>query len=190
MSRPTEIRAGDSYTWTVSSSDYPASAGWTLKVVVINASYRTAATVATNSDGESYDVTLTSAQSDDLITPGAYTLVEAVEMGSGATLKRHTIFTGIVNVTKDAITGTAAVDLRSDARIMLETITTTIKANLGKGHESMSIAARAIGYRSWDEMLKARQRLLAEVAAETTADAIAQGLEPNKPIRTRFGGIV
>lgn len=190
MSRPTEIRAGDTYTYTVSDSTYPASDGWALRVVLQNATYRVKVDAATNADGVSYDVTLTSANTDDLLAAGVYQLTEAVEKTVGVTLHRHTIYSGVVNVKRDIVTGTAAVDARSDARIMLDTVVATIKANLGKGHESMSIAARSIGYRSWEDMLKARQRLQQEVAAEDSAEAAAQGLTSNKPCLTRFTGIV
>ncbi len=190
MSRPSEIRAGDTYTYTVSDSNYPASDGWTLRVVLQNATYRVKVDAQTNADGTSYDVTLSSANTDDLLAAGVYQLTEAVEKGTGASLERHTTFSGVVNVKRDIVTGTSAIDARSDARIMLDTVVATIKANLGKSHESMSIAARAIGYRSWDEMLKARQRLQQEVAAEDSAEAAAQGLASNKPFQTRFTGIV
>lgn len=190
MSRPTEIRAGDSYSYTVSISDYPASAGWTLRVVLQNATYRVKVNATTNADGESYDVTLSSANTDDLATGGTYQITEAVEKGSGVTLERHTTFSGSILVRKDIVTGTAAVDARSDARIILDTITATIKANVGKGHDSMSIAARAIGYRSWEEMLKARSRLQFEVKAEEASEAASQGLESNKPMLTRFTGVI
>lgn len=190
MSRPTEIRAGDTYEYNVSSDLYPASDGWTLKVTVNNSSYRFQVSAATNADGESYDVTFSSANTDDLLAAGKYALVEAVEKGSGASLERHTIYSGVVDVLLSVTAGSLPVDFRTDARIMLDTITATMKTSLGKGHESMQIAARAIGYRSWEEMLKARERLMREVKAEENAEAIAQGLEPNRPVLTRFGGIV
>ncbi len=190
MSRPTNILAGDTYTYTVSNADYPASAGWTLKVTINNPTVRLQVSATTNADGESYDVALASADTDGLTTGGLYLYHESVEKGSGATLQRHTIYAGTVNVTKDVTTGSTATDARSTARKMLDAVETTILANLGKGHETMQIAARAIGYRSWEEMLRVRNRLAMEVKAEDDAFLIAQGLEPNKPVRTRFGGIV
>jgi len=190
MARPTEIRAGDTYTYSVSLSDYPASDGWTLRVVIQNATYRVKVAATTNADGVSYDVTLPSSSTDDFAAAGVYQITEAVEKGTAPNIERHTTFSGVVNVKRDIVTGTAAVDARSDARIMLDTVVATIKENLGKGHESMSIAARAIGYRSWEEMLKARQRLQQEVAAEDSAEAAAQGLESNKPVQTRFTGVI
>lgn len=188
MSRPTEIRAGDTYTWTVTSSDYPATDGWTLRIVIQNDAVRLKVDAATS--GSDYAVTLTSANTDDLTSAGTYQITEAVEKGTGASLERHTLYLGTINVLKDIVTGTAAVDARTDARIMLDTITATIKANLGKPQESMSIAARAIGYRSWEEMLKARQRLTVEVKGEEQAQAAAAGLATALPIRTRFSGVV
>ena len=188
MSKPTEIRAGDTYTWTVTSSDYPATDGWTLRIVIQNDAVRLKVDAATS--GSDYAVTLTSANTDDLTSAGTYQITEAVEKGTGASLERHTLYLGTINVLKDIVTGTAAVDARTDARIMLDTITATIKANLGKPQESMSIAARAIGYRSWEEMLKARQRLTVEVKGEEQAQAAAAGLATALPIRTRFSGVV
>ncbi len=190
MSRPTDIRAGDTYTYTVSYSGYPASDGWTLRVVIQNATYRVKVDAVANADGVSYDVTLASTNTDDFLTSGVYQFSEAVEKGTGSTLQRHTLYTGSVNVTRDVVSGTSAVDSRTDARIMLDTINVTIKASLGKGHESMSIAARAIGYRSWEEMLRVRSRLQMEVQAEENNAAIAAGLDGRRNPQTRFAGIV
>jgi hypothetical protein len=190
MLRPTEIIAGDTYTWTSSSSDYPASDGWTLKVTINNATIRVQESATTNANGKDYDVTLASTNTDDFTTVGVCAITEAVEKGTGPTLERHTIFQGSVNMVKSIAAASAAIDVRTTARKMLDAIDATILTSLGKGHESMSIAARAIGYRSWDEMLRVQQRLEMKVKAEENAAAIAQGLEPNKPLRTRFAGIV
>lgn len=190
MSRPTEIIAGDSYSYTVTPSDYPATDGWTLKVTIVNASYRLQVSATTNADGVSYDVGLKSTDTDDLLTAGVYAFVEAVQKGTGPTLERHTVYSGTIKVVLNATATTIATDLRSTARKMLDAIEATILANLGKGHDTLAIAARTIGYRSWDEMMRARQRLQLEIQTEETAAAVAQGLEPNRPILTRFSGIV
>jgi len=187
MVRPTNIVSGDTYTWDVSNGDYLASAGWTLKVTINSATHRLQVTAATDTDGDSFDVTLSAANTLALATPGAYTLVEAVEKGSGATIERHTLFQGTVNVTASVAGVITPIDSRSMARKMLDAVEATILGNLGKGHESMSIAARAIGYRSWDEMLKARGRLKLEVANEEAAERISQGLDGGNRIVTRMG---
>lgn len=188
MSRPSEIRAGDSYAWTVTSSDYPATDGWTLRVVIQNATIKLKVDAAAS--GSDYAVTLTSGNTDDLTAAGVYQISEAVEKGSGVTLQRHTLYSGTINVLKDIVTGTAAVDARTTARIMLDTINATITANLGKGHDAMSIAARSLNYRSWEEMLTARHRLTVEVKGEEAAQDAANGLASVLPIRTRFSGVV
>lgn len=189
MSRPTEIRAGDTYTYTVSPSDYPASDGWTLKVTLNNSLTKKSATVATNADGKSYDVTLASTTTDDFAA-GVCQIVEAVESGSGESLVRHTIFSGTITILPNITGAAAAFDSRSTARKMLDAIETITLADFAKGHVTLSIGDRSITFRTWDEMMRARSRLQREVAAEDAAEAIRLGLEPNKPIRTRFGGIV
>lgn len=187
--RPTEIRAGDTYTYTVSSSDYPASAGWKLKVTLNNSSTFKQVDATTNADGESYDVTLKSADTDDFAA-GVCQIVEAVESGSGASLIRHTIFSGTLTILPNIAGASAAFDSRTTARKMLDAIETITLADFAKGHVTLSIGDRSITFRTWDEMMRARSSLKREVAAEETAEAIKLGLEPNKPIRTRFGGIV
>jgi hypothetical protein len=185
--RPTEIIAGDTYSYTTSSSDYPASDGWTLKVTLNNAAVRVQVSTATNANGLDYDVTLASTNTDDLTTAGVYALVEAVEKGTGPTLVRHTVYSGTVNVVKSITAASGAIDVRSTARKMLDAIETTILSSLGKGHESMSIAARTIGYRSWDEMMRRRQALKLEVKAEEAAERIAQGLDAGNRMFVRMG---
>ena len=57
---PATVRAGDSVNWLLSFDGYPASAGWTLSVVLINAADKETLTGAAS--GDSYAVTATATE--------------------------------------------------------------------------------------------------------------------------------
>lgn len=185
MSRPTQIISGDTYEWNVGSTDYPASDGWALKVTYSNATVRKQITAATSTDGVTYDVILASTDSDDL-TAGTYAVVETVEKGSGATLERHTLASYQAVVTANLAGASAATDARTMARKMLDAIEVTILASFGKDALNMSIAARSIGYRTWDEMMQARDRLKREVSDEEAVQKAAMGQATGRNYHIRF----
>lgn len=188
MSRPTNIVAGDTYTWQVSCPDYPASDGWALKVTITNVTIRKQIDAATASDGKSFDVTLPSATSDDLTVVGPYTITEVVWRGTGASLERHTVYTGTVNVTADMTTSGTAADLRTHARKVLEAIEAAIEGRATRGQlDTTVIGDRQVKYLAPGELLKWRSFYSNEVKREEAAARIAQGLDGGNRMVVRFG---
>lgn len=187
MARPTVIVAGDTYTWTVSSSDYPASDGYSLKVTINSASARVNATTATASNGKDWDVTLTAAQSMQLNSPGRYYLVEVAEYGTGATIVRHTLYSGTVEVKHHVGDTTVPTDVRTHARKVLEAIEAAIEGRATRGQlQSTVIGDRQVQYLAPEELLKWRSFYKMEVAREEAQEKVAQGLDGGNRILTRF----
>jgi hypothetical protein len=184
MSRPTQIRAGDTYTYTVTSSDYPATDGWTLSVTLNNATTRKEVSAVAN--GADYDVTLASTDTDDFAA-GVCQMVEAVEKGSGLTLERHTIFAGSVTILANLAGATVAADFRSHARKTLDAIEAAIEGRATRGQlASTVIGDRQVQYLAPEELIKWRSFYQSEVKREEAAERIAQGLDGGNRTLIRF----
>lgn len=92
-STPATITAGDSYTLTLTYSDYPASAGWVLAFAVAGPSVDSWTSTAS---GDAHVLTLTAAETAALI-PGTYqTRLRAVRSGVVETIE-----TGALTVAAD-----------------------------------------------------------------------------------------
>lgn len=167
---PTTLRAGDTWKWTQSLSDYPASA-WTLK-------YRFKSPVGgfeitASASGDDYSITVAAATSAGY-KAGTYTWAAWVEGGSS---EKYTVGTGVCEILPDlrSTSATALQDVRSHARKMLDAVQAWLE-NRDPAVAEYEIAGRRMKYIPLSELLKLRQRYLSEVSAEERADKIARGL--------------
>lgn len=179
-SEPTTLRAGDTWKWTKSLPDYPASA-WNLK-------YRFKSPTAgfeitADESGDSYSVTVTAATSAGY-TAGTYSWIAWVE---GGTSEKYTVDTGVTVINPDYRTGTAtaALDDRSHARKTLAAIEAWIESR-DQGVARYAIAGREMQYISVADLIKLRQTYKSEVAAEDASAAIANGLSTGRRIQFRI----
>lgn len=177
---PSILRAGDTWKWTKTLPDYPASTPWTLKYRFKNASggFEITATAA----GNDYSISVPAATTADYAA-GTYAWVAWVEGGSS---EKYTVAQGYAEVLPDLRTGTAtaAQDARGHARKMLDAIEAWLE-----GHDpavgEYEIAGRRMKYIPVAELLKLRNRYAAEVAAEQAASNLAAGLGSGRKIQFR-----
>jgi hypothetical protein len=177
---PAELRAGDTWKWTRSLADYPASA-WTLKYRFKSPTAGFEITATTS--GNDYAITVTAATTAGYAA-GTYTWIAWVE---GGTSEKYTVDTGIMAVDADYRSGTAtaALDDRSHARKTLAAIESWIESR-NPGVAEYEIAGRRMKYISTSELLKLRQSYKTEVAAEEAAEAIRNGLGTSRRIQFRL----
>lgn len=168
---PSVLRAGDTWKWTKSLSDFPASA-WTLKYRFKNAAGGFEITAATS--GNDYAITVAAATTA-AYTAGLYNWLAWVE---GGVSEKYTVGEGAATVQADLRTGTAtaALDARSHARKTLAAIEAWIEGR-NPGVAEYEIAGRRMKYIPLADLLKLRQHYKTEVAAEDRAQKIAQGLD-------------
>lgn len=169
---PSSISAGTTIAYRRSVADYPASAGWTLKLSLAGPSVLTVTAVAA---GDAYDVTITAVQTAALL-PGTYTWLERVE-NAGPTLK-HDVGRGSVTVLPDVAAATAG-SLQSWEERTLTVVELAISGQLTSGMASYQIHGRAVSKIPMEDLLKLRNQLKAAIAARKTG-AISQ------TILTRF----
>ena len=180
-SEPGELRSGDTWKWTKTVADYPASA-WTLKYRFKNAAG--GFEITASASGDDYSVTVAAA------TTGAYAsgLYAWIAWVEGGTSEKYTVDTGTLTVNPDYRSGTstAAFDDRTHARTVLDAIEAVIESRATKDQERYSIAGRELWRTPVAQLLKLRQHYKAEVAAQDAAEAIRNGLQTGRKIQFRI----
>lgn len=174
---PTKIIAGDTAKWLKTFADYHAADGWALAYTLINADHKI--TFNTTAQGDSFLVNV-SAATTAAWQAGTYAYRAAVSksgevytVGSGSIVIAHTF-----DVNK--------LDVRSTAAIMLDNVNAALTKTASENVLEYEIAGRRLKHYSMGELLQLRDRLTAEVARETVAANIANGLGNPGRIYVRF----
>jgi len=179
---PTELRAGDTWSWRRDDlSDYPASAGWSLTYHFRNAS--AFFDVASSADGDGYAVSVAKATTT-AFTAGDYDWIAVVDDGTD----RHEVDRGRVSILPD-YSASAVLDGRSFARTLLEAVEARLLNRATT--DQLDLIESAIGdaslKRDMSVLLKLRSQLRSEVAREENAERIRQGLSSKNKLLVRFG---
>ncbi len=174
---PATIAAGDTVKWSRSLGDYPASDGWTLSYEFVNSTHRFTATASAS--GADHLVTLSAA------TTGAYTAGwydwRARASKSGEV---YTIGTGRTQVLASFA---AATDARGFSRTLLDKVETMLSGKATADVQSYQIQGRQLSKYTFEELLRLRSTLQAEVAREDAALAAENGQADRRRIYVRFG---
>lgn len=182
---PAELRAGDTWKWTKSLADYPASTPWTLKY-----RFKSAAggfEITASASGDDFSVNH-AASSTAAYAAGTYDWVAWVEGGAS---EKYTVGTGVVEVLPDLRTGTAtaALDVRSHARKVLDAIEAWIEGrDLGVAEYEINVGgnSRRLKNIPMSDLIKLRNRYKAEVAAEDAARKLAAGIATGRKTQFRL----
>jgi hypothetical protein len=164
---PTSLRAGDTWAWTRSLADYPASA-WTLTYYFRNATAKF--DIAATASGDGYAVTVAKASTGK--TPGWYDWTAFVESAT----ERHQVDAGRIqilpNVAADVVN-----DGRTFARRMLDAIESALESRATGDQLDLITAGtgdRNIG-RDKDRLMQLRTQFRLEVRAEEDRERRANG---------------
>lgn len=181
---PTSIRAGDTWAWTRSLSDYPAPT-WTLKYRFRHPSNAGFEIVASAS-GTDHAVSVAAATTTGY-TAGTYAWLAWVENGATKT----SVDEGRLEVKPDYRSGLAAAtyDARSDARIVYEALIAEYKARAAAGRGFVGeyeIAGRRMRFANAADMIKAINFWAGQVRAEDAAADLANGTGSGRVIGVRF----
>ena len=177
---PTELNVGDTWKWTKTLADYPAST-WTLSY-----SFKSSVggfAVAATALGDDHSVTVAYGTTSGY-TAGFYSWVASVTNGS----ERYIVDSGTCTLNPDyrAGTATAAYDGRSHARIVLDAIEAVIEGRATVDQQEYEIAGRRLKRMAIADLLKFRQHYKAEVAAEINAEKIRNGTGTGRRIQFRL----
>lgn len=154
---PAQLTQGDSYRLTLSPSDYPASAGWTLSLAVAGA---TEADWTSTPSGDAHAFTLTAASTQTL-APGTYTYrVRATNAPDVETFERGTL-TVLADVGR-----AASGSLQSYAERMLTICKQARESILAGESRGFMIDGRQMQFHSLAEVAKEEAHWRRELAAE------------------------
>jgi hypothetical protein len=151
---PDCFAAGTTVSYRRSLSEYPATAGWELRLYLAGVSVLSELAAA---DGADHVVTLTAAETAPL-GAGTYTWEERVSQGSEV----HTVASGTVVVEPDIATATAG-DLQSWEEKTLVIVEAALSDTLATADESYQIHGRAVSKYDKRELLKIRDSLLVRI---------------------------
>lgn len=175
---PSSVNAGDTWRWTRSLADYPASAGWALSYTLINASAKI--TISAAASGDDHAVTVAAATTATYAA-GTYDWRARVSKAGEV----YTVGEGRITVRNAYAASTF--DARSHARKTLDAIEAVIEGRASSSTAEYQIAGRQLKYIPVPDLLALRDKYRAEVKREDAIAAVAAGLPDSRRVFVRFG---
>ena len=160
------------------TDDYPASEGWGLTYYLVKSDKLI--TITATGNGDIFEVS-ESAATTATWDAGFYSWVAKVDKSGEV----HTVDSGTVEILTDYSQQSSGYDSRTAARIMLDNIETFLKnkdSYVANYSISTSSGSRALAEISLEELLRIRNRLLAEIAEEERLEDIENGRGDNQLI--------
>lgn len=161
---PTSIRAGDTWAWQITLSEYD---GYALTYFLRNATAKI--DVATTASGATFTVGV-AASTTATYKPGRYKWIRRVT-GAGGTF---TAGEGVLEVLPN-LGGDYTQETRSSARVRLDMIDAYLADENNLTAASYSIGGRSLSRWSRAELIAERSQLDAMVKREERADKLARG---------------
>lgn len=155
---PTTFRAGDTWKWKSSYTDYPAVEGWILTTSVRGVAILN---VVGTADGDSW-ISTAAAASTAAVTPGRYSWISRVEKDG----ESYTVDSGVIEILPDLATAEAGFDGRSFAEKQLAAAETALTALLGKQNASVSFGDQSYSLQDIEKLIRVRDQLRQQVANE------------------------
>jgi len=176
---PLTVRAGDTVKWTKDLSDYPAST-WTLKYIFRGPSDFN---ITATGSGSTHSVTVARAVTE-LWPKGLYNWIAVVTSST----ERFQVGSGSMTVEINLETDTHTYDTRSPAKQILDALDATILRAAARPESSYQLAAGGtqMAFRSFADLIVARDKFAAIVQSEEEAAKIARGENTGKNILARF----
>ena len=172
---PATVRSGDSISWLLSFAGYPATAGWSLSITLIN--HEGKETLTGTASGDSYAVTVPAATTAGWDV-GVYAWAALLTSGTD----RVTAGTGQIEVLANLAALTTH-DRRTHAEICLANLEAVIQGKATADNLEYAINDRSLKRYTWSELLSARAHFKAEVAREQRA---ASGKTSSGRVAVRF----
>jgi hypothetical protein len=173
---PTKVAAGDTWSWGISASDYPAPT-WSVTLVLWNTETRFS--IDSTDDGTDHLIAQTAAESSAR-APGVYQWKAFAKDPT----HRFEIGAGYLTITPN-VEGARPFDTRSHSRKMLAALEEALE-QLKLGVKSYAIADRQWTSRDIPELIAAISSYELKVYNEDMADRSAAGLKKPRNIAVRF----
>lgn len=173
---PAKFTAGESISWSVSLSDYPASESWELVYTLIKSDTRIQITAS--ADGDDHLIEVSSATTADYAV-GEYEYQAHISNGT----EKYEVDAGVVEILTDFATHASGFDSRSTVKKILDAIDTVLVTRSGKTQLAQTIGNVQVEHWSFDQISKMRDVYAAKYRKELVAAGI---IKSRKTIKTRF----
>jgi hypothetical protein len=180
---PSAVFAGDTVLFSEYFADYPASDGWAITFDFRAANGKAISFTSSQDSANSarHFVSLTPALTSTWI-PADYSGVgRAIKSG-----QKITVWTGALTVNAELSSQTDNFDTRTHARKCLDAIESVLEGKATRDVLNTTIAGQSISRLTPDQLISFRAYYRAEVLAEETEDAIANGRAGGNQILVRF----
>ena len=165
ITEPTRFQAGDTISWQKTISDYPASAGWTLKYILVS-SGKTPISIDSTASGSDHLISV-SAVTSAAYVPAVYHWTAYVQ----SLTERKTLFSGVLEILPNPATVTSATDPRTHAEKALEVLEAAILGKLTTSMAEYEIAGRRVKNYTLKEMIELRAIYRSEVRRQRGGSA-------------------
>lgn len=165
---PNEIFAGDSATWKIENSDYKASAGWTLKYVLLNSSGQIL--ITSTASGDDHLIEIPKATTANY-TAGTYEWRSFFYDSD----EQYPYKVGTLTIHPNWTTQTSGYDTRSHAKTVLDAIEALIEGRASQDQMSIKIGDRELTRMSPKQLIDWRNFYREEYSRELNEDALANG---------------
>lgn len=177
----TRAVAGDTWSWTWSHAEFPASAGWAVAWRVIGTGI--ALDIPTVADGDAHVATAAAAATGALVVPATGLPCTLVGWATKAG-QRFEVYRRAIALLPDPATVTG--DIRGQAARLLDAIDALLAGRATKDQESYKIGDRELKRIPVPELIALRDWAAGQAQAEALAEAVAQGRPRATRVLTRM----
>lgn len=177
----TRAVAGDTWTWTWSHAEYPASAGWVVAWRVVGTGI--ALDITTAADGDAHVATASATATAALTVAAAGVACTLVGWATKAG-ERFEVYRAAIAVLPNPATITG--DIRGQAARLLAAVDAMLAGRATKDQQSYKIGERELTRIPVDELLALRDKVAGWAKIEAKAEAAAQGRPRGSMVRVRM----
>ena len=182
---PSQLRAGDTFSQLVAQPDYPASAGWELKLRLTPRD-ALAAAVELSASAEGSDHRLQASAAATAAWPTGDCAAAMWVEKAGAV---HTVASAQLRILPNLRSAPAGTDTRSPARQALAAAEAALVAYGAHAYlQGIVIGERQKRFHTPGEFMAFVSQLRQQVAREDRAERLEQGLSPRNRLLVRFTG--
>jgi len=173
---PKKLTAGESVSWSVSLSDYPASDSWELTYTLVKSDTRLQIVAAASGDDHLIEIAIATTAAYD---PGEYEFQAHISNGT----EKYQVDSGSIEVVTDFATQTTGFDSRSHNKKVLDLLEAAIEGRASKTQMSQKVGGVEVQHMALADLRKERDVYAAKYRKELVA---AGTIKPSRTIKTRF----
>lgn len=172
---------GETLNYTASPADYPASEGWTLRLLLNPRAGGTVTTVNSTASGDSHILTVSATTTANFVA-GDY----AYEVWAYYGTEYYRLDAGQLKVVQGLLGASAGTDNRTQAEIALDAAKAALAA-WTPTTKSYSIAGRSMTFNTPAEIIQVVNHWESEVRREKDAARMAAGMATSRKVFVRMG---